>query len=305
MRPLALHDFDTSLCGHVCDVVAGYARYGPRAGTFARWLERALARSPALLAYLRSGRTPQLLLGGGELEALAQALWCVELDLWRPWVAWPDLYRSAVDCVAEIRENLTPTAAKQFTAASARFARRLEAWHLELHDGIELVGEWVAEVRRLKLAMGRRDLLPRPEGRLPTPTHPLPPGERHPAPQHAAAGPAGGEAPETTPGMPPGRPEWPEVQPGEGAEGIGSRLDRIEAALDQLVAQRTVKDLYSTAEAAGLLGRAEFTVREWCRQRRVRAKKRPCGRGLSQEWVIPHAELQRIRNEGILPVEHG
>jgi hypothetical protein len=79
------------------------------------------------------------------------------------------------------------------------------------------------------------------------------------------------------------------------------RLERIEVALEQLLTQRTIKEWYTTAELAAVLGKAEFTVREWCRLGRVRAAKRPCGRGLSQEWIIAHEELQRIRNEGLLP----
>lgn len=79
------------------------------------------------------------------------------------------------------------------------------------------------------------------------------------------------------------------------------RLDRIEALLRALVEQRTVKDFYTTAEAAEVLRRAEWTVREWCRLGRVHAEKRACGRGASQEWIISHAELERIRNEGLLP----
>jgi hypothetical protein len=78
------------------------------------------------------------------------------------------------------------------------------------------------------------------------------------------------------------------------------RLDRLEALLTQLVQQRAVKDWYTTAEVAQLLGRAEFTVREWCRLGRVNARKRACGRGRSQEWAISHQELPRIRNEGLL-----
>jgi hypothetical protein len=80
------------------------------------------------------------------------------------------------------------------------------------------------------------------------------------------------------------------------------RLERIEAMLAELVQQRTVKDWYTTAEVAELLRKAEFTVREWCRLGRVKARKRKCGRGLSQEWVIAHEELERIRNEGLLPL---
>jgi hypothetical protein len=79
------------------------------------------------------------------------------------------------------------------------------------------------------------------------------------------------------------------------------RLANIEAMLAALVEQRAVKDWYSTAEVAALLGRAEFTVREWCRLRRVRAEKKKAGRGKASEWIISHAELTRVRNEGLLP----
>jgi transposase len=78
------------------------------------------------------------------------------------------------------------------------------------------------------------------------------------------------------------------------------RFDRIEGVLNQLVRQRTVKDWYSTEEVAEILGRSAYTVREWCRLGRVRAEKRRCGRGRSKEWVVSHAELTRIQNEGLL-----
>jgi hypothetical protein len=79
------------------------------------------------------------------------------------------------------------------------------------------------------------------------------------------------------------------------------RLDRIEAALQELLRGKPTKDFYTTAEAAEILERAEWTVREWCRLGRIHAGKRPCGRGASQEWIISHEELDRIRNEGLLP----
>ena len=78
------------------------------------------------------------------------------------------------------------------------------------------------------------------------------------------------------------------------------RLRRIEEAVSFLVQQRTVKDWYSTAEAAAILGKAEFTVREWCRLGRVHAQKRQSGRGSFPAWVISHAEVQRIQREGLV-----
>jgi hypothetical protein len=82
---------------------------------------------------------------------------------------------------------------------------------------------------------------------------------------------------------------------------IDDRLGRIEALLGQLVEQRTVKDWYSTAEVGAILSKSDYTVREWCRQGRVRASKRPCGHGNSKEWIVSHDELTRLRNEALRP----
>ncbi len=82
-----------------------------------------------------------------------------------------------------------------------------------------------------------------------------------------------------------------------------ARMDeRITELRDLVVEQRSFKDRYSTAEAARVVKRSEFTVREWCRLGRIRAEKRQCGRGRSQEWMIDHEEMTRIRNEGLLPL---
>jgi hypothetical protein len=68
-----------------------------------------------------------------------------------------------------------------------------------------------------------------------------------------------------------------------------------------LLTQRTIKAFYTTSEVAQMLSKAEFTVREWCRRGRVRAKKQGSGRGKHQAWVIPHEEVQRLQREGLLP----
>lgn len=81
---------------------------------------------------------------------------------------------------------------------------------------------------------------------------------------------------------------------------VHDRLKWIEEALQTLLQQRVVQKWYSTADLAKILGRAEFTVREWCRLRRIRAEKRPCGRGNSKEWMISHEELERVQAEGLL-----
>ena len=75
----------------------------------------------------------------------------------------------------------------------------------------------------------------------------------------------------------------------------------VQEVRDLLKNQKPQKDWYSVAELAALLGKAEFTVREWCRLGRVHANKRQCGRGDSQEWIVSHEEMTRIQNHGLLP----
>jgi Helix-turn-helix domain len=81
-----------------------------------------------------------------------------------------------------------------------------------------------------------------------------------------------------------------------------AKLDGIEQLLSELRSEQTVRDWYSTEEVAKLLGKAEFTVREWCRLRRIHGEKRQSGRGAHRAWVISHAELQRLQREGLLPL---
>jgi hypothetical protein len=84
---------------------------------------------------------------------------------------------------------------------------------------------------------------------------------------------------------------------------LKERLLRIEGMLESILGQWSApREFYSTSEVAILLGKAEFTVREWCRLGRILAEKRACGRGLSKEWMISHDEVQRIKNEGLLPL---
>lgn len=80
------------------------------------------------------------------------------------------------------------------------------------------------------------------------------------------------------------------------------RLSRIEAVLQTLVREKTVKSYYSTAEIAALLEKSEYTVREWCRQKRIRASKKAYSRGAHPEWLVSHEELVRIRDAGLLPL---
>jgi len=83
---------------------------------------------------------------------------------------------------------------------------------------------------------------------------------------------------------------------------LQERLDRIESLLTQLVERQRTKEWYTTEELARLLGKAEFTVREWCRLSRIRAEKHQSGRGAYSAWVVSHEELLRYQKEGLLPL---
>jgi predicted transcriptional regulator len=82
---------------------------------------------------------------------------------------------------------------------------------------------------------------------------------------------------------------------------LTARITSLESVLAHFVQNAPGKAWYTTAEVARLLDRAEWTVREWCRNGRVHATKRAGGRGKHKEWSISHAELIRITNEGLLP----
>jgi hypothetical protein len=83
---------------------------------------------------------------------------------------------------------------------------------------------------------------------------------------------------------------------------IEESLGEIKSMLAVLVQRDTVKEYYSTDEFARLVGKAEFTVREWCRLHRVHASKRRSGRGAYPAWAIAHEELLRYQKEGLLSV---
>lgn len=86
---------------------------------------------------------------------------------------------------------------------------------------------------------------------------------------------------------------------------LEERLDRIESLLAALVERETAKEYYSTDEFARMVGKAEFTVREYCRLGRLNAEKRQSGRGAHPSWVISHQELIRYRHSGLLPLKNG
>src|SRR4051812_13770215 len=89
-------------------------------------------------------------------------------------------------------------------------------------------------------------------------------------------------------------------------ERIDSKLTEMMTLLNELVAvsrrTRLTKQAYTPAEVATILSKKAYTVREWCRLKRVHCHKRPIGRGEERDWEISHQELERIQNHGLLPV---
>ena len=82
---------------------------------------------------------------------------------------------------------------------------------------------------------------------------------------------------------------------------IEERLKHIETMLAVLIERQIVRDWYTTEQVAQMVGKAEFTVREWCRHGRLKAEKRMSGRGAYPAWVVSHEELLRYQREGLLP----
>jgi hypothetical protein len=83
---------------------------------------------------------------------------------------------------------------------------------------------------------------------------------------------------------------------------LSERLDRIEAMLALLV-ERQRQEWYTTRQFGQVVGKSEFTIREYCRRGRLEADKRRSGRGEHLQWVLSHAELVRYQREGLLPME--
>jgi hypothetical protein len=90
---------------------------------------------------------------------------------------------------------------------------------------------------------------------------------------------------------------------------IEKRLDRIEkwqAEISDVMKNGRDEDRthYTPAEFAKLLvkdgdSREVRTVRKWCKEGRIKAGKRPTGRGRHKDWTIPHDEYVRYKNEGL------
>jgi Helix-turn-helix domain len=91
-------------------------------------------------------------------------------------------------------------------------------------------------------------------------------------------------------------------------EATAEQMEEIKGML-ALVLERldrpaeTGRENYSVEEAATILGRSCYTVREWCRMGRIHATKRQQKRGGVELWNVAASELRRYRDEGLLPLD--
>ena len=77
-------------------------------------------------------------------------------------------------------------------------------------------------------------------------------------------------------------------------------LQRVEFKLDQLngVLAGQRKDQYTVEEVAAAVGRAEYTVRRWIKEKRLKAT-RIHGTGDRGRLLIPRSELEKLIHEGL------
>lgn len=159
-----LHQLDLSLC----DLLRAECRFhAARDEQFAYFVLQGLPQP--LSEWVRLRPDADLLLSHAELEWLTPE--GLPAELLRPWRTGLPPYASPLPAVAEIRRVLSATHADGFAACFEQVREVLEAEPSIEVGAAALVG-LISEVRRHIGAMGRHDLLPRPDGGFPTPSHP-------------------------------------------------------------------------------------------------------------------------------------
>jgi hypothetical protein len=78
-------------------------------------------------------------------------------------------------------------------------------------------------------------------------------------------------------------------------EDVMAKLEAIERKIALPVQQKTY---YTIAEAAALLHKTEYTVREYCRLGAMLATKTNLGCGQHRQWRIAATELERFQQAG-------
>lgn len=163
-----LHKFDLNLSRYVLDNVNEHFD-SPRFYAFAHdHLSEPLFAH--LLALRSFDEPPELLLGKGEFDELLLHFSGDLIEVDRSWSKYGKLHARHINCITEIRERLAPSVGVAWADASSAFSARLESSRLRLEEGIEIVWDWIKELRRLLRAMGAIQWLPAPDGPFPTPT---------------------------------------------------------------------------------------------------------------------------------------
>lgn len=79
-------------------------------------------------------------------------------------------------------------------------------------------------------------------------------------------------------------------------------LAPIEGRIERPIRREVLKDFSEIGESARLVGKAEFTIREWARHGRIGATWRKGGRAPHPLRVIGREELTRHRGDGLKPI---
>lgn len=82
---------------------------------------------------------------------------------------------------------------------------------------------------------------------------------------------------------------------------VDTRLGRIEASLRKLTEAQPAQEWYTVRELARIIKLSPDTVRAHCRAGRIVAQRTKSGRGNKAEYRVSHHELNRLRQEGLLP----
>ncbi len=83
---------------------------------------------------------------------------------------------------------------------------------------------------------------------------------------------------------------------------LNDMQSKIDLIFDMLASPKAVREWYSVEETAKIIGKSEFTTRQWCNLGRINASKATERRGGSALWRISATELHRYKEEGLLPL---
>lgn len=166
-----LHDFDFELCCYLrSNIRQACQSSAVRADLLSELNDNLLAYFGDSTSQSDIELHEQVLLSTADLVDLEIAIGAfASRTLWEP---YHQLHRRAVYCVREIRDELTIHDAEVWSIQSTKFSAKLDRRKLSLIDGTRTVSDWIRCVRRFLFGMGRKDLIPIPEGRFPTPANP-------------------------------------------------------------------------------------------------------------------------------------